>query len=186
MAKGAGRTRVRLPPTDRSLISGTTVTYFLSSVDCRPQRIDEHQVCSRTHAHTHTIPYRLTETARPALPAAMSFHPYTFSDDYRGLDDGYGYGDAQDQSYIGGDYYGDYGHEARDSYSAGDDLLLGDVVADDRLYDHDGRTCPDLYACTDFIEYTTPVYDAWGDESWEEEQVGAEKRTLLHSGPSRN
>ena len=109
----------------------------------------------------------------------MSFHPYPFGNDYRGLDDGYGYGDADGQSYIGGDYYADYGHEARDSYSAGDDLLLGDVVADDRLYDHDGWTCPDLYACTDFIEHPTPVYDAWGDESWEEEQVRSGKENSL-------
>ena len=112
----------------------------------------------------------------------MSFHPYT----YRGLDAsyGYGYGDADGQSYIGGDYYGDYGHQTRDPYDPEDNLLLGDefgrpgLLRDERWHDHDGWTCPDLHACTDFIEYPTPVYDAWGDESWEEEQVGAEKRTF--------
>ena len=101
----------------------------------------------------------------------MSSHPYTISDD------GHGYGDVDDQSYIGGDYYDDYGYLARE-YSPDDNLLLGDDVTsgtlrDNRLYDHDGWTCPDLYACTDFVEHPVPVYDAWGDESWEEEQVGA-------------
>lgn len=109
----------------------------------------------------------------------------SFRDGYRDLNDGYGhdtgYGEADGQSYIGGDYYGDYGQRARDPYDTGDNLLLGEDVGPGLLRnDHDGGwSCPDLYACTDFIEYPTPVYDAWGDESWQEEQVGAEKRTLF-------
>ncbi|GEM07074.1 hypothetical protein Rt10032_c02g1091 [Rhodotorula toruloides] len=100
----------------------------------------------------------------------MSIHTYDLdSDGYADtvLSDSYPY----DTGYYG-DSYGD------PYYGSGDDLygyeggvgLGGGYGYDEPLWGYEDGYYPDLYNYTSFVDHSMPLFDAWGDESWEEEQ----------------
>lgn len=106
-------------------------------------------------------------------------------------DYGYGYGSGYDYgaSGIGEDYldygsrvgdpslssagagafgYGDYGDYGMGSYPYGAEYGGG---FEDRLWGEGDSYYPELYSYMNFVDRPLAAYDAWGDESWEEEQV---------------
>ncbi|GAA5976680.1 hypothetical protein JCM10908_005593 [Rhodotorula pacifica] len=108
----------------------------------------------------------------------MSIYNTTLLDDYAADHHNYGYGHGGESS-IGGDYY-DYGSRIGDPYGdiegySGDDGLMYGTAPDLHNLDHPewGLEDPyyrDLYDDMSFVDHSMPVYDAWGDDSWEEEQ----------------
>ncbi|BGP06406.1 hypothetical protein JCM10049v2_002228 [Rhodotorula toruloides] len=99
----------------------------------------------------------------------MSIHTYDLDGDGYAdtvLSDSYPYhtgyyGDSYGDSYYGsgGELYG---------YEGG--LGLGGYGYDEPLWGYEEGYYPDLYDYTSFVDHSMPLYDAWGDDSWEEEQ----------------
>lgn len=129
-------------------------------------------------SQAHSTQPRLTLPSQPSartptlrtLSCAMSIHSYdldgdgyadtVLSDSYQ-YDAGY-YGDSYADPYYGadGDLYG---------YEGG--LGMGGYGYNEPLWGYEEGYYPDLYDYTSFVDHSMPLYDAWGDDSWEEEQV---------------
>lgn len=163
--------RLSLPPPLADELSSAIVISLVAS-----KLLTFHPLqATRRHLTLHAIPSSIllsTAALAPRSPLSPMSHLYDLDGDgyydtasYDGgagyYDDPYAYSDVGG---LGGGVYADY-----DGFSSG----YGDVGGAGAYLGEPwgyGDAYPDLYDYTSFVEQPMGLYDAWGDDSWDQGQ----------------